>query len=78
MKLFLSLNESPLFLAIEKENIEIIKILLSNEKIDVNFGFILMKKINKIWNKLFVWHTFISYLIQFLNKLFNEIQYLII
>ena len=29
-------NEAPLFFAIRKNNIEIIKLLLSNDKVDVN------------------------------------------
>ena len=29
-------NETPIYLAIEKENIDIVKLLLSNENIDVN------------------------------------------
>ena len=32
----------PLYFAVEKENIEIIKLLLSNDKIDVNILYILI------------------------------------
>lgn len=34
-------NETILFIAIEKENTEIIKLLLSNDKIDVNIPFVI-------------------------------------
>lgn len=36
MKFVLSLNIKPLFAAIEKENIDVIKLLLSTDNIDVN------------------------------------------
>lgn len=36
MKFYLKINKTALFLAIEKENIEIIKLLMSNENIDIN------------------------------------------
>ena len=36
MKFYLKINKTALFLAIEKENIEIVKLLLSNKNIDVN------------------------------------------
>lgn len=41
MKLLLLLNKTPFFLAVENENIDIIKILLSNNAIDVNSNSIL-------------------------------------
>lgn len=46
-------NETILFIAIEKENTEIIKLLLSNDKIDVNFQgiFNIFNFINKIKNQ---------------------------
>lgn len=34
-------NQTPLFTAIQWENVEIVKLLLSNDKIDVNCGEIL-------------------------------------
>ena len=36
MKFYYLFDKTALYLAIEKENIEIVKLLLSNEKIDVN------------------------------------------
>lgn len=33
--------KTPLYFAIEKKNIEIVKLLLLNDKIDINFGYIL-------------------------------------
>lgn len=36
------MNKTPLYLAVENENIEIIKLLLSNEEIDVNIPYILI------------------------------------
>ena len=39
MKIF----KTALYLAVEKENIEIVKLLLTNDKLDINIGFILKK-----------------------------------
>lgn len=51
-------NEAPLFLAIRKNNIEIIKLLLSNDKIDTN-----KKTIFNINNSiLFTYHLYKWYL----------------
>ncbi len=36
MKFFYFFDKTALYLAIEKENIEIVKLLLSNEKLDIN------------------------------------------
>lgn len=36
MKFFLDINKTALLLAIEKENKEIVSLLLKNKKIDVN------------------------------------------
>ena len=36
MKFFHLFDKTALYLAIEKENIEIVKLLLSNEKVDIN------------------------------------------
>ena len=41
MKFVINIQKTALHMAIEKENIEIIKLLLSNPKIDVNLLFIL-------------------------------------
>ena len=34
-------SKTALYLAVEKENIEIVNILLSNDKLDINLGYIL-------------------------------------
>lgn len=49
-------NKSSLFAAIEKENIDIVKLLLLNEKIDVN--------IPNIWNSYLSWNLKLSISIQ--------------
>ena len=42
MKLYVNiLHKTALYLAVEKENIDIVKLLLSNDNIDVNIPFIL-------------------------------------
>lgn len=37
MKFLLMTNKAPLYLAVEKGNIEIIKLLLTSDKLDINF-----------------------------------------
>lgn len=44
--------QTVLFVAVEKENIEIIKILLSNKNINVNFPY--LYALNEILNRLLV------------------------
>ena len=41
MKLFLEINKTVLYKAVEKENIEIIKLLLTNDKLNVNNPYII-------------------------------------
>ena len=61
MKLFFIFYRTILYLAIEKENVEIVKLLLSNDKIDANipyiFGFFYIKfkiiSLNYILNHFF-------------------------
>ena len=48
MKFFLKFHVTPLFLAVLSENIEIIKILLSNQNIDVNIKSISKYNLYKI------------------------------
>ena len=38
----LIINLTALFLAVEKENIEIVKLLLTNDKLDINLGYIFL------------------------------------
>ena len=57
--------KTALYSAVEKENIEIIKLLLNNDKIDVNIPYILI--LNFIKFK-------IIFLMEFIIKFFNEIQ----
>ena len=42
MKFKNKIYETPLFGAIEKNNIEIVKLLLTNDKLDINLGYILI------------------------------------
>ena len=48
--IYKKLYETALYLAIEKENIEIVKLLLTNDKIDVNILNILFLFYYKIQN----------------------------
>ena len=45
------LNKTPLYFAVEKGNIEIIKLLLQNNEIDVNILNIFISFFNKIKNQ---------------------------
>ena len=40
-EIIIMFNRSPFYLAVERENIEIIKLLLTNDKLDVNYLYIL-------------------------------------
>ena len=42
MKFILLINKTAFYIAVEKENIEIIKLLLTNENIDINIPYILI------------------------------------
>lgn len=42
MKLYYLLDKTPLYLAVEKGNLEMVKLLLSNKKIKVNLTCILI------------------------------------
>ena len=59
MKLFIIIYINALHTAVEKGNIEIVKLLLINEKIDINLPYIFKYKcFNKILNNYFnyIWH----------------------
>ena len=67
------IHKSALFLAIEKENIEIVKLLLINDKIDVNFL--------NVFNLFYLFHLIIYFndiqkilLIEFEIKFMDLIQ----
>lgn len=49
MKFYFILNKSPLYYAIEKENIEIIKLLVASQNIDINFKNVFINILNKIF-----------------------------
>ena len=51
--LVINFQKAALHIAIEKENIEIVKILLSNKNIDVNLSTVLIEITNEICIKLF-------------------------
>ncbi len=73
---------TALFLAVEKENIEIIKLLLNNNKLDINLGYILnifyikfnILSFNRIQNHIFQFHSKSYLSIPFKIISFNEIQ----
>ena len=41
MEFIKKIDRTPLYLAVEKENLEIVKILLANENINPNFNYVL-------------------------------------
>ena len=57
--------KTALYSAVEKENIEIIKLLLNNDKLDINLGYILnifyikfkIISFNYIQNQIFQWNS---------------------
>ena len=63
-----------MFAAVEKENIEIVKLLLSNEQIDVNIINISTKYFNYISKQIFQLHFKTNISIEFQNKYFNNIS----
>ena len=54
MKLFLYINKTALYLAVENEYIEIVKNLLLNPKIDINIPFILIYAFFISFDNLFI------------------------
>lgn len=66
MKLFFKLNSTALFLAVENGNVDIVKLLLTNDKIDVN--------IMNIFNITYLKNSISNYLTIFKIKSFNKIQ----
>ena len=42
MKFLTNYNKTPLYLAVEKENLEIVKLLINNNKINLNIPYILL------------------------------------
>ena len=56
MKLYNIIYKTALYAAIEKENIEIVKLLLTNEKLDINilniFKYIFLKFYYKYFNSI--------------------------
>ena len=61
-------------MAVEKENIEIIKLLISNNKIDPNIINILIYKMNEIQNQIIQCNSKSNHSITFKIKSFNVIQ----
>ena len=51
-------NKTIFYLAVEKENIEIIKLLLANNNLNINAQYIYNKFINEIENTIFEWYFF--------------------
>ena len=79
-------NKTALYLAVEKENVEIVKLLISNNKIDPNIICILSYYYYKIHNKSFNYiqhqiiqsHFTTNHSMKFHIKSFNYIQHRII
>lgn len=63
MKFIHKYHETPLYIAVDKGNIEIVKLLLSCEKIDIN-------ALNKIFNLIYFISLQLTYLTQFHMKIF--------
>ena len=82
--------KTALYLAVEKENIEIVKLLLMNEKLDINLGYILFNflynlksrqsikfkiiSLNSIQNHIFQWNSKSYLSMSFKIISFNFIQ----
>ena len=79
-------NKTALYFAVEKENIEIVQLLISNNKTDPDVIYILSYYYYKIHNKLFYciqyqiiqWNSELNLSMKFNIKSFNEIQHQII
>lgn len=50
-------NITPLYLAVSKENIEIIKLLISKDMLDINIPYIYIDFIYEIQNSIFKSHS---------------------
>ena len=50
MQLYYFFYKTALYLAVEKENLEIIKLLLTKDDIDVNINYVLFNFINFVQN----------------------------
>ena len=61
-------------MAVEKENIEIIKLLLTNDQLDINFLNIFNTFIDKIQNHAIQYNSKLDHSMQFKIISFNEIQ----
>ena len=58
--------KTSLYLAVEKGNIEIVKLLLTNNKLDANLGYI----VNNIQNQIIQCNSKSYFLIKFENQIF--------
>lgn len=75
MKFFLKIHKTALYLAIEKQNDNLVKSLLSVDDIDVNIPYILKKKIvYKIINQPILYHLRFDNLMTFKTIFFNSIS----
>ena len=70
----MQIYQTALYLAVKKENIEIIKLLLTNDKLDINLGYILNIFIYKIQNHIIQLHSKMYLSIIFKIISFNQIQ----
>ena len=76
MKLFLSIYITALCLAVSKENLEIVKILLTNEKIDINFPYIFKYE---YFNKILIYFNYIqNNIFKLHSKLYFSITFIVI
>ena len=74
---FLIIYITPLYLAIERENIEILKFLLMNDKIDINKPYIIIyvilynfKFTNSIIFKILSFNTIQNYILKWYSKFY--------
>ena len=82
IKFKITFYKTALHIAVEKENVEIVQLLLSHDKIDINIQYISYNKIYEILNKffhsiqtqIFSLHSNPNLFITFKNESFHIIQ----
>ena len=70
MKLTIHFQKTALYIAVEKENVEIVKLLIAQPNIDINIPYIFIQTIKQNSNS--------NQLMKFQSKLFNNISIQII
>ena len=72
-KIFWKIYRTPFYVAVKTENIEIIKLLLSNNKLNINTPYIVNSIVNQIQKKIQL-HLISDFPILFKFKKFNDIR----